>query len=94
MRVRILLILVLLLAAGCSQGSQASSCQEFAIEVDDLLARDASVAEIETFIQDSEERVAKLISADPDRAEPCVTAVMEAMFTAGFAELEDMLFEE
>ena len=93
MRLRILTVIVLVLAAACSQGSQAGSCIEFAREVDDLLARDVPAAELEAFIQNSEERVAKLISADPDRAEPCVTAVMEALFTAGFAELESLLEE-
>jgi len=93
MKLRILMIALLLLSTGCSQGSRAGSCAEFAGEVNDLIARDVPAAELESFIQDSEERVAKLIAADPDRAEPCVTAVMEALFTAGFAELEGLLEE-
>ncbi len=93
MKVRIIVLTLLLLAAGCSQGSRAGSCAEFAAEVDDLLAREVSASELEAFIQDSEERVAELMAAKPERAEPCVTAVMEAMFTIGFSELE-ILFEQ
>jgi hypothetical protein len=93
MKLRILMLALLLLATGCSQGSRAGSCAEFAGEVDDLLARNVPTAELEAFVQDSEERVAKLIAADPDSAEPCVTAVMEALFTTGFAELESLLQE-
>ena len=93
MRLRILTLCLLLLAAACSQGSRAGSCREFAAEVDDLLARDVPAVELEAFIQDSEEHVARLMADDPGRAEPCATAVLEAMFTAGFAELESLLDE-
>ena len=93
MRFRILALVLLLATGGCARGSQAASCDEFAAEVDALLARDAPAAEIEAFIQDSDERVARLISGDPDNAEPWVTAVLEAMFTAEFAELGELLGE-
>ena len=51
----------------------------------------ASGPDLESFIEDSEEQVARLISRDPDRAGPCVEAVLGAAFAAGLAELESLL---
>lgn len=76
---------------GCGD-AKAESCYEYAAQIDELIAA-GDVAALESFIEGSEEHVARLISEDPDRAQPCVESVLEAVFVAGFADLES-LFEE
>jgi len=58
-----------------------------------MIASGASSDERSSFVSATEEHVARLISNDPDNAEPCVTAVLEAMFTGAFDDLEAMLNE-
>lgn len=58
-----------------------------------MIDRNAPPAEIEEFIERSDEKVAKLIADDPGKADPCVTAVLEAMFVTEFANLEELLTE-
>ncbi|MGB9358873.1 MAG: hypothetical protein WCC01_09970 [Acidimicrobiia bacterium] len=92
-RVRLMLAVLALVAASCGGATSASTCTEYAAEVDRLVASGASADELSSFVSDTEEHVAQLISKDPDRAEPCVTAVLEAMFTGAFEDLESMFDE-
>ncbi len=76
-----------IIASGCGGGSSLSTCDEYAADVMELIDAGASGDEIESFLEGTEEQVARLISQDPDRAAPCVEAVFAATFAAGFAEL-------
>ena len=88
-----MLAVLALVAASCGDATSSSTCTEYAAEVDRLVASGASADELSSFVSDTEEHVARLISNDPDRAEPCVTAVLEAMFTGAFEDLESMFDE-
>ena len=88
MRLSILILAGALALSSCSSGSSASSCTAYAAEVRALIDGGASGDEIERFLETTEEHVAKLIMNDPERGEPCAEAVLEAVFTAGFADFE------
>lgn len=91
MKLQLFCLVLVLLTSACGGGSSAATCDEFAREVEQLIDGGASGPEFESFIEDSEEQVAKLISKDPDAAGPCVEAVLGAAFASGFAELESLL---
>jgi hypothetical protein len=80
------------LATACG-GNAAASCTEYASEVRTMIDSDVSAAELTDFIDGTQEHVAQLIANDPDHAGPCVEAVLEAAFMAGFAEIEELLDE-
>ena len=82
-----------ILASACGGSSSPSSCTEFASDVRAMIDGQVSGEELTRFIEDTEEQVARLIAEDPDRAGPCVEAALEAVFVAGFAELEQMFDE-
>ncbi len=90
--IRCATVLALVFAIGACGDAKAESCYEYAGQIDDLIAAGDNDA-LSSFIEDSEEHVARLINDDPDRAQPCADAVLEAVFVVGFADLED-LFEE
>lgn len=90
---RSLLVVLALVVASCGGTTSSSTCAEYSAEVESLIASGASADELSSFVSDTEEHVARLISNDPDRAEPCVTAVLEAMFTGAFDDLESMFDE-
>lgn len=92
-RVRIFAVVVAIASAACSGGSAASSCVEYAGEIDDLMASGASAEDLSDFISDTEEHAARLIAADTDNAGPCVEAILEAMFSSAFEDLESYLEE-
>lgn len=92
-RIRIFAVVMAIVSAACSGGSAASSCAEYAGEIDDLIASGASAEELSAFIDDTEEHAARLIAADTDNAGPCVEAIMEAMFSSAFEDLESFLQE-
>jgi hypothetical protein len=48
----------------------------------------ASPDDVMQWLEDTSEHAARLIQADPDRAQPCADAIIEATFSAGFADLE------
>ncbi|MGB9357363.1 MAG: hypothetical protein WCC01_02295 [Acidimicrobiia bacterium] len=92
-RIRLTLVVLALVVTSCGGSTSSSTCAEYAAEVERLIASGASADELSSFVSDTEEHVAQLISKDPDRAEPCVTVVLEAMFTGAFDDLESMLDE-
>ena len=92
-RIRSMVVVIALVAASCGGATSASTCMEYAAEVRDLIALGASADELSSFVNDTDEHVARLMSNDPDRAEPCVEAVLEAMFTGAFDDLESMFDE-
>ncbi len=89
MRLLVTIAVAVLLLSGCA--GSVDSCADYADQVGDLLSRDAPGPEIERFLENTEEQVARLIAANPEEAEACVGAVLEATFAIGFAELESLL---
>lgn len=51
----------------------------------------ASGEELNAFVEDTEQHVAKLISNDPNNAGPCADAIFEAVFTGAFDDFEEFL---
>jgi len=92
-RMHMVLVALALVVASCGGTTSSSTCAEYSAEVESLIASGASADELSSFVSDTEEHVARLISNDLDSAEPCVTAVLEAMFTGAFDDLESMLDE-
>ena len=82
----------LALALPACSGTNADNCWEYAAEIDELI-ENGTPEELSAHIEATEEHVARLMMDDPDRAQPCVEAVLEAVFVAEFADFE-MLFEE
>ena len=73
--------------ASCSGTTSSSTCVEYAAEVQDMIASGASADDLSSFVSETDEHVALLISKDPENAEPCANAVLEAMFTGAFEDL-------
>ena len=92
-RIWLLLAVLALVAASCGGTTSSSTCAEYAAEIQDMIASGASADDLSSFVSDTEEHVAGLISNDLDNAEPCVTAVLEAMFTGAFDDLDSFLDE-
>lgn len=90
MRTTLLSLLLALVAASCG-GSQASNCTEYAAEVRHEMENADSAEDLMRWLEDTSEHAARLIQSDPDNAEPCAEAMLEAMFTAGVREFEQML---
>lgn len=90
---RLTLVVVALAATSCSGTTSSSTCAEYAAEVQSMIASGASADDLSSFVSDTEEHVAGLISNDLDNAEPCVTAVLEAMFTGAFDDLDSFVDE-
>jgi hypothetical protein len=89
-------LLIALISAGCASSS-ASNCAEYASEVRFQMEHADTAEDLMGWLQDTSEHAAKLIQADPARADSCATAILEATFSAGFAELEaeiDVLLDQ
>jgi hypothetical protein len=88
------LIAATLLAAGCSGGTDATTCAEYAADLRQVIASTTSADELEAFLDDTESDVAKLIidsRGSPD-ARFCADAILEATFTIadrGFSQIGD-----
>jgi hypothetical protein len=87
-RLRTATAAVALLAASCGGSTSASTCLEYAGELHKTIDSGASADELTAFIDDTDEQVARIRSADPDKAGPCVDAILEASFSAAFEDLE------
>jgi hypothetical protein len=79
--------------ASCSATTSSSTCVEYAAEVQDMIASGASADDLSSFVSETDEHVTRLISKDPENVEPCVNAVLEAMFTGAFDDLASFLDE-
>ncbi len=79
--------------ASCGGTTSSSTCVEYAAEVQDMIASGASADDLSSFVSETEEHVALLISKGPENAEPCVNAVLEAIFTGAFDDLAPFLDE-
>ena len=58
-----------------------------------MIASGASADDLSAFVSDTEEHAAHLMANDPENAGPCVEAVLEAMFTGAFDDLDLFLDE-
>jgi hypothetical protein len=87
-RLRTATAAVALLAASCGGSTSASTCLEYAGELHKTIDSGASADELTAFIDDTDEQVARIRSADPDKAGPCVDAILEASFSAAFEDVE------
>jgi len=58
-----------------------------------MISSGASADDLTAFVSDTEEHAARLMANDPDNAGPCVEAVLEAMFTGAFDDLDSFLDE-
>lgn len=58
-----------------------------------MITSGASADDLSTFVSDTEEHAARLMANDPDNAGPCVEAILEAMFTGAFDDLDSFLDE-
>lgn len=86
---RLILVSIALVLVGSACGSSsANDCVEYAAEVRFQMENSESADDLMEWLQDTSEHAAKLIQADPQRAQPCADAVIEATFSAGFRELE------
>ena len=91
-RLKTTVIVVALLATSCGGGSSATTCLEYAGEIHEMIDSGASADELTSFIDKTDERAARIMSADPEKAGPCVDAILEASFSAAFEDLE-VLFD-
>ena len=92
-RLRNVAFVVALAAASCGGGTSATTCLEYAGELHEMIDSGASADELTSFIDETDEQVARIISADPEKAGPCVDAILEASFSAAFEDLDDF-FED
>jgi len=90
MRTTLLILMFALATASCG-GSQAANCSEYAAEVRHEMENADSAEDLMRWLEDTSEHAARLIQSDPDDAEPCAEAMLEAMLTAGVREFEQML---
>ena len=58
-----------------------------------MISSGASADDLSAFVSDTEEHAARLMADDPDNAGPCVEAILEAMFTGAFDDLDSILDE-
>ena len=84
------LLLIGMISSGCAS-STASNCVEYAAEVRFEMEHAENADDLMQWLEDTSEHAAKLIQADPDRAQPCADAIIEAMFSAGIMEFESEL---
>ena len=74
-------------STGCGS-STANNCFDYAAEVRFQMEHAASADDLMDWLQDTSEHAAKLIQADPNNAQPCADAIIEATFSAGIMEFE------
>ena len=89
----VVVVLLAGLLAGCGGGgSDASTCAEYAADVRELIAETSTAADVQDFLDDTEELVVDLLLAsrgDEAAGTPCAEAVLEASFVVAdrsFAE--------
>ena len=87
-RIRLTLVVFAVVVASCGGTTTSSSCAEYAAEIQDMISSGASADDLSSFISDTEEHAARLMANDPDNAGPCVDAILEAMFTGAFDDLD------
>jgi hypothetical protein len=92
-RIRSTLIVLTLVVSSCGATTTSASCGEYAAEVQDMISSGASADDLSAFVSDTEEHAARLMADDPDNAGPCVEAILEAMFTGAFDDLDSILDE-
>jgi len=92
-RIRSMLVVLAVVATSCGGTTSSSSCAEYSAEVQDMISSGASADDLTAFVSDTEEHAARLMANDPDNAGPCVEAVLEAMFTGAFDDLDSFLDE-
>ena len=92
-RIRSTLIVLALVVSSCGATTTSASCAEYAAEVQDMISSGASADDLSAFVSDTEEHAARLMADDPDNAGPCVEAILEAMFTGAFDDLDSILDE-
>lgn len=83
MKIAASLLAVALLAAGCSGGTDATTCAEYAADLRQVIASTDNADELQAFLDDTESAVARLLidsRGSPD-ARLCADAVLEATFT-------------
>lgn len=88
-----MLVVLAVVATSCGGTTSSSSCAEYAAEVQNMITSGASADDLSTFVSDTEEHAARLMANDPDNAGPCVEAILEAMFTGAFDDLDSFLDE-
>ena len=86
-RLRTAVVAIALASASCGGGSSTSTCLEHAGEIHELIDSGAAAEDITTFLSDTKEHAARLIAGDPDKASPCVDAILEASFSAAFEDI-------
>jgi len=87
-RIRLTLVVFAVVVASCGGTTTSSSCAEYAAEIQDMISSGASADDLSSFISDTEEHAARLMANDPANAGPCVDAILEAMFTGAFDDLD------
>ena len=87
------LVVLALVVASCGGTTSSSSCAEYAAEVQGMIDSGASADALSSFVSDTEEHAARLMANDPDNAGPCVEAVLGAMFTGAFEDLDTVCEE-
>jgi len=92
-RIRSMLVVIAVVATSCGGTTSSSSCAEYAAEVQDMISSGASADDLSAFVSDTEEHAARLMADDPDNAGPCVEAIVEAMFTGAFDDMESFFDE-
>lgn len=91
---RTMTIVLALAAASCGGAtSNAATCDEYAAELAAQARGGASPEEVAEFVEETSEHVAKLIAANPEDAQACADAVIEAVLSAGLADFSEQ-FED
>lgn len=88
MRRLIAVSIALAIASAACGSSSADNCSDYAAEVRFQMEHAENPDDLMDWLQDTSEHAAKLIQADPDRAQPCADAIIEATFSAGIMEFE------
>jgi hypothetical protein len=90
---RVLTICVALTIAlsACGGPTSAGSCTEYAAQIREVMNDGIAGEELAAFVEDTSGHAARLIQSDPDAAQPCVDAILEATFSAAFEEIESLL---
>mgnify|MGYP001811704218 CR=1 FL=1 len=83
-------IVVAMAGASCGGAtSSAATCDEYAAELAGQARSGASPEEVAEFVEDTSEHVANLIAANPEDAQACADAVIEAVLSTGLADFSE-----
>ena len=86
-RATVAAVVLAVMSAACSSSS-AVNCVEYASEVRFQMEHAKTPDDVMKWLKTTSEHAAKLIQADPNQAQLCAEAIIEATFSAGFADLE------